>query len=380
MSVEPKYDAITVDTNIFDQNHLKLDEGMLNQLAQFKDSLTQFILSEIIAGELKRHLTKQAQNANDSLTASLRKIGDSELLFEQPYWDLLEKADAALAPEEAAKARFDRFVKATDCEIIPADKADMTRLIKMYFDPSAPFEPSSKKKNEFPDAIALITLEDWAKRSEKKILAISKDEGWVQFAEKSDWIVVEKDLAAGLERLLADDAEKAREIVADLLLKMEKGEAADQLASVEAQVEHAVEDLMPLGEGESGYYMDGELAELSFLAMTFVRDADDAAGFQIVQANKERIVAKVAVEIEANATASFKMQVRDEGEYIPVATGHGDTDIEFDAGILITLGGDFTVKPIEFDIDEVELVDEIKSIDFGTIEIDWDPDDRYETD
>jgi len=88
-----KFDAITIDTNIFDQNHLKLDEGLLKRLRQFKDKLTQFVLSEVIAGELKRHLTRQAQQAKDALTSATRKVGDSELLFEQPYWDLLGKAD-----------------------------------------------------------------------------------------------------------------------------------------------------------------------------------------------------------------------------------------------------------------------------------------------
>src|SRR5438067_874288 len=124
-----KYDAITIDTNIFDQNHLKLDEGLLKHLRQFKDKLTQLVLSEVIAGELKRHLTRQAQQAKDALASATRKVGASELLFEKPYWDLSEKAVTPDATE-AARKRFDRFLEATGCEIIPADMADMARLIK----------------------------------------------------------------------------------------------------------------------------------------------------------------------------------------------------------------------------------------------------------
>ena len=119
--------------------------------------------------------------------------------------------------------RFDRFLEMTGCEIIPANGADMDRLIKMYFDPSAPFETSKNKKNEFPDAIALITMEEWAKLNNKKLLAITKDQGWSDFAARSEWIFTEQDLAAGLE-MLQDDAEVARGIVTNFLTRMENGD------------------------------------------------------------------------------------------------------------------------------------------------------------
>ena len=216
-----KFDAITIDTNIFDQNHLKLDEGLLKRLRQFKDKLTQFVLSEVIAGELKRHLTRQAQQAKDALASATRKVGDSELLFEQPYWDLLEKADTPNAAE-AAQKRFDRFLEATGCELISANKADMDRLLKMYFGPSAPFETSKNKKNEFPDAIALITMEDWAKENDKKLLAITKYDG--ETCPECDCIFTEQDLALGLE-MLQDDAEIARGIVTSFLNRMKRRRA-----------------------------------------------------------------------------------------------------------------------------------------------------------
>ena len=61
------YDAVTLDTNIFDENRLNLEGGMLQQLSQFKQGLTQFVLSEIVIGEIHRHLTDQAQKAKDAL-------------------------------------------------------------------------------------------------------------------------------------------------------------------------------------------------------------------------------------------------------------------------------------------------------------------------
>ena len=63
----------------------------------------------------------------------------------------------------------------------------------MYFSPETPFEEG--KKHEFPDAIALITLEDWAKTNGKNLLAITRDKGWIAFCEKSEWIDAEQDVS-----------------------------------------------------------------------------------------------------------------------------------------------------------------------------------------
>jgi hypothetical protein len=372
-----KFDAITLDTNIFDENGLRLDEGLLSQLNQFKDSLTEFVLSDIVTGELKRHLTKSAQQAKDSLTTALRKVGDSKLLVEQPYWDILEMADKTPAAAEAAEKRLANFLAAAGCKIIPSDEAEITRLTKMYFDSVPPFEASGKKQKEFPDAIALITVEDWAKANNKKVLAITKDKGWIEFAETSDWIFAEKDLAAGLE-LLQPDTDKAREVVSDLLKKMEDGDAPRLIERITGGVKFAIEDMMPMAEGESGYYVDADIAELTFNELTFLHDAEDAFDFQIVQASKDTIVARLAVEIEVDAHASFSLQVRDEGDYIPIAKGSGDKHLSLESGVLVTFVGDFTCKPPELDIDDVELVEEIKSVNFGPIEVDWDPEDRYD--
>jgi hypothetical protein len=369
-----KFEAITIDTNIFDQNHLKLDEGLLKHLRQFKDKLTQYVLSEVIAGELKRHLTRQAQQAKDALASATRKVGDSELLFEQRYWDLLEKSDTPNAVE-AAQRRFDRFLEATGCEIISANKADMDRLIKMYFDPSAPFETSKNKKNEFPDAIALITMEDWAKQNNKKLLAITKDQGWIEFAAESDWIYTEQDLAAGLE-MLQDDAEIARSIVTNFLNRMENGEEPDALERFESEIKYAVEDLMPNADGNSGFHMDTPIADVEFKSVQIVHDGD-GYDLTIVESSKHAVVARLPIEVEARATATFEFQIKDEGDYLPVASGSGDMTWKFEVGAVLTIVGDHTLTPSIMELDDVELVDAPANVNFGYVEIDIDLDDRY---
>lgn len=43
-----QYDAITLDTNVFDRNGLVLESGLLAQMTQFSGGSAQFIMSEIV--------------------------------------------------------------------------------------------------------------------------------------------------------------------------------------------------------------------------------------------------------------------------------------------------------------------------------------------
>lgn len=69
-----KYDAITLDTNIFDENSLSLEGGMLQQLQQFKGGLAHFVLSEIVVREIHRHLTEEAQKAAFALGSATARL------------------------------------------------------------------------------------------------------------------------------------------------------------------------------------------------------------------------------------------------------------------------------------------------------------------
>ena len=68
-----EYDAVTIDTNIFDQKKLNLEGGMLAQFKQFKEGSAQFILSEIVLREVNRHLRVQADAAKVELRSAIRR-------------------------------------------------------------------------------------------------------------------------------------------------------------------------------------------------------------------------------------------------------------------------------------------------------------------
>ena len=62
------------------------------------------------------------------------------------------------------------------------------RLFECYFEQMPPFRGGRDKKHEFPDCMALLSLEDYANRAGIQIVVVSKDIGWKQFDEKSEYL------------------------------------------------------------------------------------------------------------------------------------------------------------------------------------------------
>src|SRR4051812_45670236 len=114
------YDALTVDTNIFDENALNLEGGMLQQLYQFGQGSAQFIMSEIVHREVHRHLTDQAQKAIESLASAIKRTAQTSVFGAGAVKKLDAMHSAAVAPETAAQNRLVRFMANTGYEIIPA--------------------------------------------------------------------------------------------------------------------------------------------------------------------------------------------------------------------------------------------------------------------
>lgn len=366
-----QYDAITVDTNIFDQNGRNLESGILAQLTQFKTGAAQFVLSEIVIRELRSHLVDHAKDAKDNLQKAIRKSKDNGFLLPDNLAKISDIYDALSTPEDAAKRRLRTFLENSGAIAISAELADMKGLVKMYFSHTAPFEISGKKKSEFPDAIALLSLESWAKENRKKILAVSDDAGWASFSKNSDWIDVEADLATALQKL-QQNVEEAKTFISNLLREFDEGKHEDAHQTITDAIADGVSEMDVYAEATSAFHYEADSVEMTYEDYSFLRTGDEY-DFSIVQVGKNKVVAKVGVRIAAQASCSFSLAAWDsiDHEYVPFGSGHSETEVTFDAAILMTVELDTTDQPDYIDIADVDLVDGIDSVNFGEIEADY---------
>lgn len=353
-----KYDAVTLDTNIFVQKRLNLERGMLAQFKQFAEGSVKFILSEIILKEMFRHLKSDADDAKHALEAAIRHSAITKLFDAKTMETLSSLASGILDPSEAANRALMNWLGRTGCEVVNASGANVERLIEMYFATDAPFEKS--KKHEFPDAIALITLEDWAKTKGQKLLAITRDEGWIAFCEKSEWIDAETDVSSALQRFQAH-TESARKLVASLLNLIATGKRQDVMTELKQRLDKEILNVEPEVEADSDFYW----VETSFnIRLREIHLHEPTNSFRIIQTQKDAVVARIIVGFDALVEIDFdyygnalrERKIGDSTERV---------DCEFSAPIIITIRGD---DPNNCTVVDMELDDDASvQVDFGNI-------------
>jgi PIN domain len=191
--------ALSIDTAVFDKYGCHLDFAVLNKLDQFKRSVTALLFSEVVVNEIKNHIVRAAEDTQRELKKAIRQQGKrwkTEIDIGR-----LPPALALLAdPANAAEAQLNDYLAAVGGEVVPASgSVDISgELLRRYFASESPFENNDKKKYEFPDAIALLSLEALAKEKKKLLLCVSPDKGWKNFAARSPYLVCIADLEAAL--------------------------------------------------------------------------------------------------------------------------------------------------------------------------------------
>lgn len=184
-----KMKVVSIDTSVFYSKNRHFRDATLTLLGQFKDGPVQFVVSEIVSKEMKLRLSDDARKTQIALKSALRKMN---VIWNRPHDDFeREKLSLLLSPEEYADAEFDLFKSKVGFQVISLNegKASLAELFDRFFSSNPPFGKSEARKYEFPDAAALISLENYAKESNSLILCVAQDKGWLDFAEQSSHIV-----------------------------------------------------------------------------------------------------------------------------------------------------------------------------------------------
>lgn len=374
-----KYDAITLDTNTIERKGFSFETGLLGQLSQFKEGNAQFILSEIVVREVIKHMTRSANEQRDQLKTALQKSAKLGLIAQDQSENAEALKDGLVEPKVAVRQRLANFIEATGATIVPAEHADMKQLVEHYFGTLAPFEDTGKKKSEFPDAIALLSMERWGQENNKRILAISDDGGWSDFAKNSEWIDVETDLAKALEMFQALAVEAHKTIVG-FLSALVRGSYPDWYDHLEEEVFSEITQMTPYGEADSHLYVEVYEVELEPKEFTLIDD-DEGGLVHVVRVGKDRITASILVDVEfeASGSADFAVYDSEDKDYVPMGGNSCRTTVKKTVPILVEflLRHDDEEEP--FEIGKVEFVEQIEDVDFGYIDPDWrDEHDEYE--
>lgn len=372
------YDALTIDTNVIYGENFDLEGGLLAQISQFAATGdVQFVVSDIVLQETHKRLLMMAKSTRDKFDTATREALNRQVLKPDLGDALAEIIGGMASAKQSADDRLALFLKSTNATVVGVEHADMLQLTKHYFANLPPFDAAGPKKAEFPDAIALLSLEAWAKSRGERIIAISKDAGWAEFAAGSEYIDVVPDLAKGLE-LLQTDAEKVAEVINGVLMRAMAGELPHVRTRLAHGLEAATAQLELYPNADSGHYFEGEVTKATLRQFRFEDEVPGTLDLTVVRADTGEVVVRAGIWLDIAVEASFWLQHWDsvDREYVPLGSTPATMDVDFSAGALISFHGDLS-EPDSLAVGEVELVDGIDTVDFGEIEPDR-GDDYYE--
>jgi hypothetical protein len=366
------YGALTIDTCIFDQQGIALEKGLFKQLTQFADSPIKLVFVDIIHNELKSHLVKNIKEARNKIQQALEACKTQCLSTD----DQILNAKALIFGEgddvEVAEKRLAAFYNNIGAEIIETHKyVDISRLLKQYFDILPPFENTKEKKNEFPDAFALLTLEKWAEEKNVKILAVSKDKGWIQFANNSDYIEVVENLKEAIAHFQSYPT--AKDIFDELRVIISSGKNNDILAAITNAIRNSLDDATIEIFATSSYYYEEDDIYATYVEHRFIEDGNGLTEINLIRTEAGSIVLQLTAYVTCNVHCTFSFSVRDPIDKDDIYIGSNSLEVEenYLTDILITLSGDFSMDLNNVEIDEIEVLETVSTADFDNIEPNW---------
>lgn len=368
-----EFQAITLDTSIFDSQGLKLESGLLKQLKQFRDSSTKLILSEIVKEEIFSHLKNKTEEVRKTFEKALKQIKEYWIIEDtevQQAKDIVYKDQDA--SKKVAQNKLNKFIQDNCVQIIKAEKnVSISELIYKYFEAKPPFSTTGKKRNEFPDAIALMSLEALAKYNRTKIIAVTSDHDWINFCKESKYIVGLNDLGLTLGLFQLKDADDICEYFSE---RYERDGLEDIEYEILSSLNNYLDKIDFYLSPASNFLYEEEIENVTINSHEFnVLDYPNTI-FRPVNYYGDYLVVESNLAVRVSVNYYFSFYVRDyvDKDYVSMGSKSITIPIDIDVDILISFSGDLNSVSGKIDIDSVEIVSEtLDNLEIDEIEPDW---------
>jgi hypothetical protein len=176
---------IVLDTQTIYGENFKYDSSRLRDLkTRVAAGQLRVLMTDINEREVRAGIRKRVKEAVEAFGSKVRNgarilsnlTGEYGLLF-----DPKKEADVV----SRLTKQFDQFLVDAKVEIIPSGHLPIGPLFDRYFDIRPPFEDSTAKKSEFPDAAIVMAIIDWADKNGEETYIVSGDAGVREAAGES---------------------------------------------------------------------------------------------------------------------------------------------------------------------------------------------------
>ena len=361
------YSALTIDTSIFEKNGLKLNKGLLAQLHQFKDNPIKLILSDIVYLELKSHLDRKEKETKSKIESALNDASD----YLNCCIDDMEKIKSLIKlnyeAESISKLILEEFIRKCGIELVKGEEyCEMKSLIDMYFQNLAPFKESGNKKNEFPDAIALLSLHTWAQENDKNLLAVSADNDWKKFLQNKSNIKFTDNLAQAME-ILNKQNQALDSIICEIQSDFLKNKNSEIFKRISLAIEEDINICVINAQSAYNYNIDDQKANLIDVEV-LKEDNGKKLKVYIVDINSEAITISITCEVSCNIEATFNFSTWDpiDKEYVSLGRSTKIIETSYKPDVLVYLRGNILDGLENMYIDDI-TIDDFFVVDMGEI-------------
>jgi PIN domain len=369
---ELDYDAITIDTEVFDRAKYAFDHGLLKQLEQFRDNHVKLVLSEVVHREMLAHMTSIVRDTRAGVSSALRNARIEGIATEADATKALALASGERPDGMIAATKLIEFCERCGIGIIDSSLAPSKEITDRYFTRQPPFEETGNKKMEFPDAIALTSLEKWAELNDYHVLVVTRDGGWRKFCKSSGRLRHQDDLATALD--LLQPHSHASRVLEELnnVVTFDIG-TNELLKWIDSSIADFINNSEVDADANSRYYFEPDDVHAIYKSHEFHISGGEAA-INLVRVSAEGAVLAIPIDVTFDVHAHFMLSMEDpidKDEIKLPSQDHVLRDQVMQTEALITLKGDFSKGLTGIEACNLEIADKMGSFDFGELDSPW---------
>ena len=183
---------IFLDTSTFEKNNILAGRKIKSLLKHCEEKTIKIFSTQIVINELKERVRKivlqsksEWKKYRNEKTEVIFRNTDTISIFEK-LWSIDFQKDIDMIHEN-----IDNVIIKTPIHLIDSFGVDIELVFDKYFNNEAPFK-EGLKKNEFPDAFILATIDLWCSKNSEKMIIVSSDNDWLNY--KSDKLIKIKEI------------------------------------------------------------------------------------------------------------------------------------------------------------------------------------------
>lgn len=176
---------IFIDTQAFMQQGLKFESKILARIRQLaRSQLIHVYISEVVKNEVEVKIKERALKALQHRSNYIKELD----FYESKLPDEIKKTINYFSDDsilEIGISIWRDYLESSGIQVLDSNEVCNKELLAAYFNGDFPFS-SGKKKNEFPDAISLLSLKAWLNKNDAYAYVISSDNDLKGFCEKDE--------------------------------------------------------------------------------------------------------------------------------------------------------------------------------------------------